>query len=376
MTYQTLRPIPLAGGSLFVKDGARGFADPQYELLAQKLIAFGETALDLNPGVGVVTMALAQLGLNVTAFETSKAAQLCLEATFGSSVGLQVAPPWQTQSDSADLVAMVLPANRGTRYVEASLWGASNALKMGGRLWISGAKDKGFEHYFKTAQELLGYGILIAKNGANRVAVLEKERPTPPLPNLWESYTTHIYSQPYTFHSLPGVFSASHLDPGTQMLLQALPDNLGQVLDIGAGYGALSIPLGEKSSSITMLDDDLISILSIQKTLESLPSSPLTSSGQSRLSLATILHSDVDSSLTDQDKFTTVVSNPPFHVGGIVVLETATAFLQAAYARLERGGNFFLVANRFLPYEPLLEERFSEVRTLAVGSHKVLQATK
>lgn len=58
------------------------------------------------------------------------------------------------------------------------------------------------------------------------------------------------------------------------------------------------------------------------------------------------------------------------------MLETAIAFIEAAHARLERGGKFYLVANRFLPYEPLLEARFSTVRTLAVDSHKVLVAYK
>jgi 16S rRNA (guanine1207-N2)-methyltransferase len=58
------------------------------------------------------------------------------------------------------------------------------------------------------------------------------------------------------------------------------------------------------------------------------------------------------------------------------VLETAAAFIEAAYARLERGGKFYLVVNRFLPYEPLLEACFASVRTVAVNSHKVLVAHK
>ncbi len=63
-------------------------------------------------------------------------------------------------------------------------------------------------------------------------------------------------------------------------------------------------------------------------------------------------------------------------MGGLVVLETAAAFIEAAYAHLERGGRFYLVANRFLPYEPLLQARFTRVHTVAVSSHKVLLAQK
>ncbi|MDX2007310.1 MAG: methyltransferase [Meiothermus sp.] len=369
--YHALRSVPLAGGSLMVKGGVRGFPDPQYDLLARRLEPFGTHALDLNPGAGVVTLALVRHGLSVGALETSRAAQRCLEASFANRVHLEMEPPWQTRPDCADLVAMVLPANRGTRYVEASLWGASNALRTGGRLWISGAKDKGFEGYFKAAQELLGFGTLVAKDGPYRLAVLEKEKPTPPAPELWVHYTTEVDGRPYTFHSLPGVFSGTHLDPGTRMLLEHLPDRMGQVLELGAGGGALALPLMHKCQGLTLLEDDLVSVLSLERSISSaLPSLP------SSLTPPTVIHSDVDFDLTKNARFNTIVSNPPFHVGGLVVLDTARAFLHAAQTRLERGGEFYLVANRFLPYEPLLEQGFTQVRTLAVNSHKVLCAVK
>ncbi len=177
--YHALKPLPYLGGELFVKAGARGFADPQYELLAQSIEPFGQRALELNPGVGVVLLKLLQLGLKVTALETSKAAQRCLEASFSTKIQLSLAPPWQTLPDSADLVALVLPANRGSKYVELSLLGAANALRTGGRLWLAGSKDKGFESYFALAQELLGYGLVVAKDGPVRVGLLEKEKPMP-----------------------------------------------------------------------------------------------------------------------------------------------------------------------------------------------------
>lgn len=360
--YHTLQPVLVPGGSLFIKAGARGFADPQYQLLAHKLEPHGSQALDLNPGVGLVTQALHSAGMKVAAIETSRAALRCLERSFGPEVEVRRGLPWEREPESADLVALVLPANRGTRYVEMTLLAAARALRTGGRLWISGSKDKGFEHYFKLAQEMLGFGFLVERQGPVRVAVLEKERSAPPLPQVWEEFEAEIFGRAYRFRYLPGVFSAGHLDAGTRMLLEQLPIELGKVLDLGAGYGASSLPLADRATHLTLLEDDWVSVQSARAGFQA--------NGLS----ATIQHSDVDEGLQDGQKFATIISNPPFHVGGLVVLETARAFLAAAAARLERGGRFYLVANRFLPYEPLLAEGFAEVHTLAVASYKVILA--
>lgn len=359
--YHTLRPFAVVGEQLFVKAGARGLDDPAYELLAQSLEPYGEEALDLNPGVGRVTLALLQQGLRVRAIETSRAALRCLEAGLAKRAQVVRGLPWEIPSESADTVAMVLPAERGTRYVELSLLGAARALRKGGRLYIAGKKNKGFDHYFRLAREILGFGVLIERKGPFRVAALEKEKPAPPLPPAWGSFSCRVRGKTLEFAYLPGVFSAGGLDPGSALLLENLEGDLGQVLDLGAGYGALSLPLVGWAEGLVLLEDDWPSVLSAERNLGA---------------QATVLHSDVDEALTEGRTFATIVTNPPFHVGGLVVLETATAFIEAAYARLERGGKFYLVANRFLPYERLLQDRFGRVRTLAANSHKVLLAQK
>ncbi|MCL6526119.1 MAG: methyltransferase [Thermaceae bacterium] len=360
--YHRLHPIPVPGGELYLKAGARGYGDPQYELLAQRLEPHGEAALDLNPGIGVISQALQTSGLPTTAIEPSRAALRCLEQGLGTKVRILRGLPWEAPPDSSDTVGLVLPANRGTRYVELSLLGAARALRPGGRLWISGSKDRGFERYFKWAQELLGYGVLLERRGAVRVAVLEKERPTPPLGRVWEGFEAEVYGKRFAFRHLPGVFSARHLDPGSQMLLEHLPPELDSVLDLGGGYGALSLPLIDRARAVTLVEDDWASVLSAEASL------------QANALAASVYHSDVDEALPEGQKFAILLANPPFHVGGLVVLETARAFLEAAQARLERGGRFYLVANRFLPYEPLLAEGFAHVRTLAEGKYKVLLA--
>jgi 16S rRNA (guanine1207-N2)-methyltransferase len=375
----------ISPGGLWTKAGARG-DDPQYALLASCIEPISpHKALDLNPGIGIVAKHMQQ-HWSVQAIETSCAALRCLEKNLSSSPSgpghtqavhqalsqATLGLPWDTLPDSVGCVALVLPAHRGSAYVDACLAGAAKALQKGGRLWIAGSKDKGFERYFKKAQALLGYGLVVKREGPYRVAVIEKEHTHSPGRSDPPEMSQSFEANGHTFWTLPGVFSAGHLDEGSQMLLDQLllepRGSLGQVLDLGGGIGTLGIPLlaGGLAERVVMLEDDWVSILCAHKNRAAL-SNPETLEP---------IFSDVDYNLTKDQTFTIIISNPPFHVGGLFVLETAKAFLAVAHARLERGGRFYLVANRFLAYEPLLAELFTEVTTLAMASHKVLLARK
>ena len=67
------------------------------------------------------------------------------------------------------------------------------------------------------------------------------------------------------------------------------------------------------------------------------------------------------------ERFDVVVSNPPFHLGKSTELAIPWAFIDEAYDRLAPGGRLYLVANRTLPYERLIAERFGDVRTAHDG---------
>ena len=170
-----------------------------------------------------------------------------------------------------------------------------------------------------------------------------------------------------TLQSERGVYAAGKLDPGTQVMLEALELSplLGKrVLDIGCGYGILALKAALAGADVTALDDDLAAIRSAYKNAL-------------RYALdIRFLHSDVNSALPPDARFDAVLSNPPFHVGKQVRLELPTAFIAAAYQHLKPGGTFTLVANAALPYEPLLNA-FESWTTLATNKQfKVLQARK
>ena len=62
-----------------------------------------------------------------------------------------------------------------------------------------------------------------------------------------------------------------------------------------------------------------------------------------------------------------VVTNPPFHTGRAAEPELGQDFIRAAAEMLKPKGSLWLVANRQLPYEKVLEATFSSVKPL--GTH-------
>ena len=69
--------------------------------------------------------------------------------------------------------------------------------------------------------------------------------------------------------------------------------------------------------------------------------------------------------------------NPPFHAGRSAEPELGQAFISAAANMLVASGHLWMVANRHLPYETLLGERFSAVSEVAGDNRfKVLHAQR
>ena len=74
-------------------------------------------------------------------------------------------------------------------------------------------------------------------------------------------------------------------------------------------------------------------------------------------------------------RFDLVVTNPPFHQGGIQTTEIAERFIRQAAQILRPRGRFYLVANRFLKYEPTLRTYFKMIEEVGGNSrYKVLRA--
>lgn len=171
------------------------------------------------------------------------------------------------------------------------------------------------------------------------------------------------------FITHPGVFSADGPDKGSQVLLEALPDKLkGHGADLGAGWGLLSreILKREAVTNLDLVEADYIALECARRNI----TDPRVQ-----------FHwADATSWGKGGDKgahLNFVVSNPPFHTGRKGDPDLGRAFIAAAAGMLAPSGQFWMVANRHLPYEATLDAYFRHVTEVGDNSgFKVLHAIR
>ncbi len=165
------------------------------------------------------------------------------------------------------------------------------------------------------------------------------------------------------FRTLPGVFSADGVDPGSALLAQHLPDKLpARMVDLGAGWGYLSAAcLARSGVEALHLVEAETSALDLAR--ENIKDPRAQFHWQDACSFA--LPGPVDG----------VVMNPPFHTGRKPQPELGLAFIATAARLLTNRGKLWLVANRHLPYEASLASLFSAHEIIAeTGTFRVWQA--
>ncbi|MCF2949253.1 class I SAM-dependent methyltransferase [Paraglaciecola aquimarina] len=165
--------------------------------------------------------------------------------------------------------------------------------------------------------------------------------------------TVAVAGLSYKVCSLPGVFNHGSLDLGTQLLLENLPDiKFGRVLDFGCGAGVIGCFVGLKSpdSKIVMSDVSALAVYCSQQSakLNGLDVEVLASNGLANVT----------------GKFSTIVTNPPFHTGIQTDYSVTEGFIGQLNKFIAPSGNLVLVANKFLRYSELLEKRFNVVTLL------------
>ncbi len=261
---------------------------------------------------------------------------------------------------SIDVAVMNLLYQPGKAWILYGLQVAFLALKQGGRLYVTGAKDRGILSIGKHMEELFGNVETLTISKGHRV-LCSRIGTQVAHPSLDSSLTgEHALS-------VPTIFADSKLDEGTRLLLEAIEVRVtDEALDIGCGAGFVGLHIARLAhrGRVTMVDASLAAVAASQHAVE-----------ESGLTNVQVLPSNGVQAVKTQ-RFDLVTTNPPFHQGGIQTTAIAEHFIRGAAQVLRPQGRFYLVANRFLKYEPTLKANFKQVEEVGGNTRfKVLRST-
>lgn len=128
-----------------------------------------------------------------------------------------------------------------------------------------------------------------------------------------------------------GVFSKGELDTGTRLLLDALPDVYGDVLDLGCGWGAIGVAVKKKypAAHVTMVDVNrrALELCRFNAVRNGITAECLESDGMAEVMERT---------------FDFIITNPPIRASKPVIYRM---FADAA-SRLNPGGALYLVIRK------------------------------
>jgi len=288
-----------------------------------------------------------------------------VEAPAGAA---QVSPLVVGATDLADLpdgaldeIVVQAPAGAAERrYVLAQ---ALRALKVEGRLTALAPKDRGG---LRMNKELTAFGCAIGESAKrhHRICVtLKPQALTGVEAAIAEGAPRRLDGD--GLWTQPGVFSWDRLDPGSALLLKTLPPLAGVGVDLGCGVGVLAhaILASPKVTKLTLIDLDRRAVEAARRNVV-----------EPRVE---VLWADARGGAELLSGLDFVVTNPPFHEGGGEDKSLGQAFIKAAAAMLRKSGVLWIVANRHLPYEAVLNEHFKTVRPAAdAGGYKVYEARK
>ncbi|MEE1621975.1 class I SAM-dependent methyltransferase [Zafaria sp. Z1313] len=161
----------------------------------------------------------------------------------------------------------------------------------------------------------------------------------PSAPERRRAITVHLGGSDRTVQTSGGIFSPDGIDKGTAVLLDGVPapSAVGELLDIGCGWGpiALSLALASPGARVHAVDVNERSIA-------------LTRDNAAALGLSNVV-AGTPESVPGELLFDTIWSNPPIRIGK----EPLHALLLTWLPRLAPGGEAWLVVQKNLGADSL-----------------------
>jgi 16S rRNA (guanine1207-N2)-methyltransferase len=244
---------------------------------------------------------------------------------------------------------------------------AQRLLKQEGNLVLAGEKNDGVKTYTDKACRYFGSATKPKKQGTTYISVISnQQRSVEPLLDdcNYSQLRSCITVDNQTFFSKPGLFGWNKVDQGSAFLADFLSkffQHLGaepkQVLDLGCGYGYLSLMASKHTNAqITATDNNAAAISACSKNF-----SEFSINGE-------VIAGDCAGNINK--KFDAVLCNPPFHQGFDTDNVLTQCFVDSSYQHLNQGGKALFVANRFVPIERCAEKLYKTKNMEKIADNK------
>ncbi|MER9852931.1 MULTISPECIES: class I SAM-dependent methyltransferase [unclassified Mesorhizobium] len=271
----------------------------------------------------------------------------------------------QPEGGGFDMALVLAGRHRGLN--EVRIADALERVAPGALVVIAGGKDDGIASLRKRVDELVPleghlpkyHGIAFwLRRPADLAAAEELRAANPAL--LVES----------RFHTAPGMFSFDRIDTGSKLLVENLPNDLrGNIADFCAGWGYVAAEIAARSPGVQALD-------LYEADFAALEAAKLNLTGVTQSIARNFFWIDLLKEPVEK-RYDAIAMNPPFHRSRAAEPEIGAGMIRAAAKALKPGGRLLMVANRQLPYEPILAAAFSSHAELARdGMFKVLSARR
>ena len=266
--------------------------------------------------------------------------------------------------DAGSLASFAMLAAPGTIERRHDLAAMLLALAPGAPFTVLAPKDMGGS---RLAKELEAFGCSVIDSAKRHHRICVGTRPE----TLLDIDDAIAEGAPRRLDDLglwsqPGIFNWSRVDPGTALLLDALPALVGKGADLGCGIGLLAhtVLTSSKVTRLDLIDIDRRAVEAARRNVDDL---------RAHFSWADV-RAMAGGTL---EKLDFVVMNPPFHAAGTEDKTLGQTFIRRASESLRTGGRLWLTANRHLPYEAVLKPLFKRVEPrIEAGGFKVFEAVK
>jgi len=231
----------------------------------------------------------------------------------------------------------------------ANIARAWSLLQRGGTLVCAGSNDDGAASLERQVGKVFGLTDTLSKFHSRVFWVAKGDRLPP---DYWRGLSGLQPVGDSSWLSKPGIFSWDRIDDGSALLARHLPSDLeGHVADFGCGWGYLARQMLQPAvAHIDLIDSEHLALDAVRANVT-----------DARASFYWLDLTREPAPAT----YDTIVCNPPFHTGRASTPALGQAIIEAAARSLRPGGRFYMVANRGLPYEPILKASFASFETLA-----------